>query len=331
MDKLILSLLVVCLLGGAASSQIWMDDFESYTASNPLPTPWTLHAGAWTVEAGQVAQAEAKFLWQYAVNSSYAYQDCVAQCLVIKNGGTTPHTLQFGGVALRCTNASTAVMVKVQNNSYTTNPTAFDSIWLYERPGSGTAKTGITPFPKALVRLLVIDQRAETHVDTDLDGIWDHKVTRTLTNTAYSGPVGLAGFGAVQCDDFDVFDAVMMDDTPIVQPQPNTTIKFVLRGLPNTRFQAASSLGNAGIPLPDGRVIPLTADSLFFFSVSGLAPTLFIGYNGTLDANGDSFVEIALPNITALVGVTFFNGFANYSNTLGILNISNDHQVTIVP
>jgi len=47
-------------------------------------------------------------------------------------GQTTPHTLQFGGIALRCNASNDTVMVKVRNNSYSTNTTAFDSIWLYE-------------------------------------------------------------------------------------------------------------------------------------------------------------------------------------------------------
>jgi len=328
MQKLTFALLLLCLVGGGASSQIWMDYFN-YPNGTTLGA-WNELVGDWTVN-NNIAEAEAKFLWQYAVQPNLLYQDCVAQCLVIKNGGTVPHTLQFGGIALRCNSASDTVMVKVQNNSSAANPTAFDSIWLYEQPGSATAKTSITPtFPKATVRLLLIDQRAEAHIDSDLDGLWDHKVVKTLTNAPKNAPVGIDGFGGVQIDDFMLYDGVLLDDVASNPPNPGNEIKFVMRGFPVAQYVAASSLGNVGIPLPDGRIVPLAPDGMFFASAQNLLPTLFKNYQGVMDGNGDAGCSIDLPNIPALVGVTIYTAFINTGSGF-ILNISNDHQSTIVP
>jgi len=333
MQRLTLALLMLCLLGGAVSAQIFMEPFN-YTPGTTIGV-WAEHLGDWnavnSTAFGPVAESEQKRAYQYLVYpaATHTLQDCAADCMVYYNTGSS-QALQFGGPALRVNNpaANTDLFhVKVQDNN---SNGAFDSIWLYERPGGSASKTGITPeFTTAMVRLLCIGNRLEAQVDTTGDGLWDYVVTKTGTMTVKPGPVGLCAYGGAWMDDYNLFDAVMLDDTPVVKPQLNTTIKFVMRGLPNAKFQAASSLGNAGIPLPDGRVIPLTADSLFYLSISGVLPSIFMGYNGTMDGSGDSFVEVALPNIPSLVGVTFYTSFANYSTS--ILNISNDHQVTIVP
>ena len=205
-------------------------------------------------------------------------------------GGAT-NTLQFGGVALRCVGTSDTVMVKVQNNSSATNPTSFDSIWLYEQPGSAATKTGITPtFPRALVRLALLGQRAEAFVDSDLDGKWDHVVSKTLTVTPKVGPVAIDGFGGVQIDDFEIFDAVILADT--ANPRPHARIRPQVRAPRQVRRwipRPPLPLSNTGIVLPDGRIIPLTPDTIFTISVTGVLPTVFSNYANWLDINGDGF------------------------------------------
>jgi len=326
MQKLIFSLVMLCLIVGAASSQIWMDAFN-YPNGTTMGV-WSEVAGDWQVN-NSMAEAEAKFLWQYAVQPNMTYRDCAAQCLVIKNTGVT-HTLQFGGIALRCNGANDTVMVKVQNNNYSVNQTKFDCIWLYEKPGGSVSSLNLTPFARATVRLLVLDQRAEAHVDADLDGLWDYKVVRTLTSTPKNAPVGIDGFGGVQIDDFMLFDGVILDDTASLPPKPGNEIRFVMRGFPNAQYVAASSLGNVGIPLPDGRIIPLAPDSMFLATAQNFLPTLFKNYRGSMDGNGDAACSIDLPNLPALVGITVHTAFINVGGGF-ILNISNDHQSTIIP
>jgi len=95
-------------------------------------------------------------------------------------------------------------------------------------------------------------------------------------------------------------------------------------------FHAAvfSSEPNAGIPLGDGRTNPLGPDNLLLASATNVLPGLFRNYQGKLDGNGDGRISIALPKISALTGVTLYTAFVNFG-TGGILNISNDHQVTV--
>ena len=255
MKTTVLTLLALTVIAAGVSAQVWMDPFTYPDGPLASVGGWNAVAGAWTVK-NNIAVAEDKFLWQYANQPNRTFQDGVAQCLVAHNGGAT-NTLQFGGVALRCVGTSDTVMVKVQNNSSATNPTSFDSIWLYEQPGSAATKTGITPtFPRALVRLALLGQRAEAFVDSDLDGKWDHVVSTTLTGTPKVAPVGIDGFGGVQIDDFEIFDAVILGDTANPRPTPGSTLKYVLRGKSGAGYQAATSLSNSGIVLPDGRIHP---------------------------------------------------------------------------
>jgi len=325
MRRIVLFLLLAGLVGGAASAQIWMDAFNYPNGTNL--GSWKELTGDWKA-TNNLAEAEVKFSWQYLVQPNRVYKDCVAQVLVMHNNGAN-HTLQFGGIALRCPSSGTNVMVKVQNNNYSVNQTKFDCIWLYEHPGGSTNSLNLTPFAKAQVRLIVLDQKAIAQVDSDLDGIWNYQVTRTLTSAPQPGPVGIDGFGGVHVDDFILFDGVIVDKPGNPKPTPGSGLLFDLRGTPSKFYQAASSLGNTGIPLFDGRVIPLSADNLFLLSVTNVAPFIFANYSGLLDPSGNGFVKVNLPAIPALVGVTFYTAFVTYDAT-GVVNISNDHQVTII-
>jgi len=217
------------------------------------------------------------------------------------------------------------IMVKVQDNNSSGD---FDSIWLYERPGGATSKTSITGFLKARVRLAVLDRTAVAYVDDNMDGVWDHILTRSLTATAKPGPVGVDGFGGVLIDDFALFDGVIIDDPNSPKPTPGVEVKFKIRGFPNAPYQAATSLGNRGIVLFDGRIIPLSTDNMFAASATNVLPMIFKNFRGICDGQGDSTIAIAIPNVPALKGITLYTAFVNYSGS-SLLNISNDHQVTI--
>lgn len=73
-------------------------------------------------------------------------------------------------------------------------------------------------------------------------------------------------------------------------------------GLP---FVSAFAFSPApGIPLADGRVIPVAMDGLFFMSIDPLNG-VFLSTTGILDSTGTGFVGIALPPLPILSGVNF--------------------------
>jgi len=326
MKRIAIVVALLGLAGGAVSAQVWTEPF-SYPNGTTIGT-WVEHLGDWN-EVNGTAESEQKRAYQYLVQPKMVYTDCAVECLVFYNPKSS-QALQFGGVTFRCVapaQNTTLVHVKVQDNDSSGD---FDSIWLYDRPGGATSKTSIPGFLKARVRLLGIDTRCVAQVDDNLDGKWDHVLNRTSTQTVQAGAIGLCAYGGAQMDDFKIFDGVILDDVNSPKPSPGSIIVFDLRGMPNALYLAASSFGNMGIPLGGGRAIPLSADPLFYISALGLAPTVFAGYAGTMDANGDANMKVALPNVPALVGNVFYTAFLTYGKT-GILNISNDHQVVIVP
>ena len=332
MRILTLALLVLTLICSGASTQIFTEPFN-YPNGTTVGI-WKEYLGNWNVVSA-AAESEQKRGYQYLVHPQYSLTDCALECLVIYNS-TSSQKLQLGGVSLRCNNPGHATLgadliyVKIQDNNSSGD---LETIYLYEHSTTGglsAVSMGVTPCMKATVRLLAIDNRVEAQVDTTGDGLWDYILTKNVSLPVKAGPVGMPGYGGAQMDDFRLFDAVMLNATTSPKPQPGATLEFVLRGKAGAGYQAATSTGNSGIPLPDGRVIPLAADQLFFVSASGVLPGIFVNYSNFLDINGDSTIKLALPNVPALVGITFYNGFVTYDAS-GILQISNDHQVTVTP
>ena len=100
-------------------------------------------------------------------------------------------------------------------------------------------------------------------------------------------------------------------------------------GFPNTSYILAMALGNSpGIPLSDGRVIPLNGDGVFFLSVFS-GP--LIGLNnaqGVLDADGRATVVWNVPPITLPPGLQIYFAFVTINPSLpvpqAILSISNN-------
>jgi len=332
MRILTLALLALTLVCGGATAQVFMEPFN-YPNSTTIGV-WKEYLGNWNAVNAR-AESEQKRAYQYLVHPQYSLTDCVVESLVIYNS-TSSQKLQLGGVSMRCNNpgrspnGAALIHLKIQDNNSSGD---LDRIYLYENSTTGSlsaVSTAVTPCMKATVRLLAIDKRVEAQVDTTGDGLWDYFLTKNVSLPVKAGPVGMPGYGGAQMDDFRLFDAVMLNATTSPKPQPGATLEFALRGKAGAGYQAATSLGNTGIPLPDGRVIPLAADQLFFVSASGILPGTFVNYANFLDINGDSTVKIVLPHVPALVGITFYNGFATYDAS-GILQISNDHQVTVIP
>jgi len=326
MRRIGLGVVTLALAVGAASAQEWTEPFN-YPNGTTIGT-WVEYLGDWKV-VNLKAEAEQKQAYQYLVQPRRVYQDCAVECLVFYNPKSSP-MLQFAGVTFRCVNpaqGTNLVYVKVQDVDLKGN---FNAVSIHDPPGGSHTILGIKGFLKARVRLLGIDRRLVAQLDCDLDGAWDWVLNHTTTLTVQPGAIGLCASGGARMDDFKVFDGVILDSVSSPKPSPGNTIQFDLRGIPNAPYLAGSSLGNTGIPMGNGRAVPLSADPLLFLSALGRAPSIFAGYAGTLNATGDASLKVALPNASALVGSTFYTAFFTYWTT-GVVNLSNDHRVTIVP
>jgi len=70
------------------------------------------------------------------------------------------------------------------------------------------------------------------------------------------------------------------------------------------RYAAAAAFGTySGIPAGGGRRIPLDPDPLFF--ASRALPSVFRGFQGTLDARGEAGLAIDIPPVAGLRGLRF--------------------------
>jgi len=71
----------------------------------------------------------------------------------------------------------------------------------------------------------------------------------------------------------------------IANPGATVNIGFRLRADANLPFIAAAALSDTpGIPLGDGRVVPLNPDALFQFSIYVQPNPIFVGFQGVLNA-----------------------------------------------
>ena len=93
---------------------------------------------------------------------------------------------------------------------------------------------------------------------------------------------------------------------------------------PGLPFQLGSSLGTGPIPI-DTRQVGLSPDVLLGVSVSGLWPSIFSGYRGLIDNQGQAKASIHIPNIPAIVGARIHTAFVTLDPQapLGIRSISN--------
>ncbi len=325
MKRTLCTIALVVATTPLAAAQLFTDSFTY--PDGPTFGTWVEDKGNWNAVSNQ-AESEQVFAWQYCTIPTIPnIQDACVECDVRYNPSST-QALQFGGVALRMNGAATdtnLLMVKIQDNNSSGD---FDSLWLYERPGGATSNLTWGMATSARVRLLAIDNDVMAMADTNNDGVFDVVLRRTVALAPTPGPVGIDGFGGALIDNFAFYDAVIMPLSSNPTPTPGAKIDYKLRGFPNAAYQVATSLGNSGIALPSGAIVPLSLDQLFFASVSGNLPTVFQGYTGVMDSNGDASASLQLPPIPALTGITLFTSFMNLAGTT-FLNVSNEDHLTI--
>jgi hypothetical protein len=181
------------------------------------------------------------------------------------------------------------------------------------------------------VRLQVIEQAANTRVqafiDTNVDGLWD--ITRDVT-TAFgfgtvAGKIGANGYQSAIADELKYFNAnLYLAGTPNV----GLPVNLNGRGTSGYGYVGACSLGHSGIPLGDGRFIPLDFDPLLLLSLS--TPAIFSNFSGVVDANGDFVMTLNTPPVPQLAGITIWSSAITYTPN-GIIEIAPDVQITFVP
>ena len=103
--------------------------------------------------------------------------------------------------------------------------------------------------------------------------------------------------------------------------------------LSDVTYVTALSFGTVpGIPLSDGRVIPLNFDILFLLSIQ-LPPVVGLQNNiGLVDASGRGYTTLDTPSIPELIGVTLYAGTVTISPRTSnpFISISNSAPITFI-
>lgn len=96
---------------------------------------------------------------------------------------------------------------------------------------------------------------------------------------------------------------------------------------------AASTLGNIGIPIAPGKVVPLDVDPFFLLSAFFPGNGIFRGFNGVLDPTGTAAPRVDIPGTGGLVGATLYYAAVvlDASQPGGVSRVSNRVHTTMVP
>jgi len=111
----------------------------------------------------------------------------------------------------------------------------------------------------------------------------------------------------------------------------NLPLRFHSPGLPNLEYFAAlSTAPTPGIPLPDGRIVPLALSPLLVAYLAQPHPA-FLNFTGFLDGAGSAIGQIVIPNDPAIIGMELFLAFLvlDTASTSGIHRISVSTRVAL--
>ncbi len=114
-----------------------------------------------------------------------------------------------------------------------------------------------------------------------------------------------------------------------------TTVNLSVFGLgyEGKKYVLAMSLGNSpGIPLRDGRVIPLNPDIIFLLSIQAGQLIGLREYVNFINAQGQGTTYWDIPNVPELAGITVYAAFVIIDHTLPIpfAAISNSVQLMVI-
>jgi hypothetical protein len=228
---------------------------------------------------------------------------------------------------------ATYFMVKAQDN--TTPYTGWDRFFVYWYNGASynvIAAFGdiVPPTPLARIRLQVLDEgpttRVQAFLDTDGDGLWNFtRDATTPLGLGVTGKIGINNYQSAKADDLKHFNAALyLAGTPTV----GMPVNLNGRATSGYGYLGACSLGHAGIPLADGRIVPLDLDALMLLSLT--TPAIFTNFSGTVDATGNFVMTLNTPPVPQLAGFTIWSSAVTFTPN-GIQEIAPDVQITFVP
>lgn len=319
--------LAVALSCSALTAQAYTETF-SYP-DGPVPPLWTQQSFTFAIQNQRLIPTGGRS-FHYMTSSLFQnVKDCALDIDVYYPPTVSLH---YGGVCARHPGGpgeNGLVMLKLQDNS---SGGTYNSSWLYERPGTAQAISPLTATIAARVRMIVKGNLAWQLIDTDMDGIFDvTAVPKSLVaaTTLPQGLIGICGYNGAEMDNYKFFDGVLIQDQAGGPPAIGTNYRMTFTApLVNnvaTPWRWAMSFGKTGIPLGDGRSVPLSLDPLF-------SVTLSIGFGGLLDAtNPDGTITLPIPNDPSLIGATIFTSAFTIdpSKTFAIGAIANDHMFRI--
>jgi hypothetical protein len=136
--------------------------------------------------------------------------------------------------------------------------------------------------------------------------------------------VGLTGFRANR--------AMLQFDN--VAPPAGSTVSVYLDSptTPNGIYVLGCSFGTGPIAV-DYRQLPLSPDQLLLDCLSGVYPTVFVNFTGTLDTlGGSASPQVAIPNLPFLVGLTFHFAFGvvDFAYPSSVRAISPSNSFTVI-
>ena len=170
--------------------------------------------------------------------------------------------------------------------------------------------------------------RVDHSPSVSVDGSGNVFVTGITLSHQFSFPVkvgpSLSHGGGVG----DAFAAkvvlTLLEGSGTIRPGGTVTLNLTSTddiGLP---YQVGSSLGTGPISI-DTRQLNLSPDDLLTVSVAGLWPTIFSGYRGLIDNQGQAKAGINIPNDRVLIGFRLHTAFVTLDPQAlsGIKSISN--------
>ncbi len=142
---------------------------------------------------------------------------------------------------------------------------------------------------------------------------------KSTGNLIYDNATGLT-FSRVNA--LEVVKAVpFLNKTGSIGSNANITLYLNSTLEPGFTTILALSLGRSpGIPLPDGRVIPLNIDDLLLLSIQSPSTVFLTNNFGFLNANGQTTATMNLPNILGIQNLEVYAGFITINSTSGTLS-----------
>jgi hypothetical protein len=117
--------------------------------------------------------------------------------------------------------------------------------------------------------------------------------------------------------------------TPSAPPPGQTVVvSWTAPGEANRFYALGASLGRVpGLPVGDGRIVPLNPDAMFLWSFLSQTPP-FVGFAGRLSASGTATATVQIPLDSRLSGVRFFVAGATIAGS-GLARVSNEESIRI--